>query len=312
MGKMGNSVIRVLVMASDAIAYDTLEALYSSKGIFVCGLVTQEDKRRGRNEKLRATKVALWAGERGIETFKTSSVNTDEFLNFFSRVKPNLCLVFAFGQLLSREVLDLCLFINIHTSLLPKYRGASPIESALLNGDKETGISFMRVIESLDAGPIFKQIKVPISAEDNYLSLRTALSLNACQSVVSTLRDIYYKKIKEYAQEKEKVSYCHKILKGDGLINWAENKREILNKLRAFSYWPKSYFFLEIEKRKKRIIVEEACEIIPSKEEINDANRLIMKCGDGYIEILSLILEGKKCMSAKEFLNGHKKLNIIK
>ena len=305
--------MKLLVLASDQIVCDLLETLYSSAEISFLALLTQEDKKQGRKQLLKATDTALWAKNKNIEIFKTSNFQSQHTLNFLTKINPDICLVFAFGQIIPEEILKDYLFINIHASLLPAYRGASPIETALLNNDRETGISYIRMTKRLDAGPIFTKYKIPIKEQDDYISLRKKLSLLAAETVLSTLKRIINLSLKEKIQKEEDASFCQKIKKEEGRILWhRENSSKIMAKIRAFAYWPKAYFFIKIEKKKKRVIVLKARKNMVPLSSVYESQRLMIRCADGqYIEILSLILEGKAPMSAKQFLNGYKKLILI-
>ena len=249
-----------------------------------------------------------------------------------SSFKPDLAIVAAYGKILPKEILEIPRlrapfaevasatkaeqgfggqakhgFINVHPSLLPYYRGASPIQYAILNGDKETGITIMEVDEEMDHGPIISNVKIQISNDDTYDSLSQKLAISGADLLIKIIPDYIYGKIKPIEQDHSKATYTKIIKKEDGKIDWSKSAKEIERMTRAFYPWPTAWAIWN----NKILKIIEADIVGGNNHEIGkifliNKKELAVKCGDGNLIIKKLQLEGGKILSAKEFLNGHK------
>ena len=237
-----------------------------------------------------------------------------EFLEQFKNLKPELAIVAAYGKILPKEILDIPSrgFINVHGSLLPHYRGASPIQTAILNGEKETGVTIMEVDEEMDHGPTLANSQWPIADSDTYESLSQKLAVLGAELLIKILPDYISGKIKPVPQEHEKATYTKIIKKEDGKIDWSKNAKEIERMTRAYYPWPTAWTIWRIKNLELRIKILES-EILGNNENykigevfLTLKNELAVKCGEGALIIKKLRLEGGKILSAREFLNGHK------
>ena len=217
-----NKKIRLFYLGSGEIGLPVLSILAASSDIEFTGCGTQPDRKQGRNRKLTPTPVALWCNTNGVRVEKPHTVNDPKFLKQLQALDLDIIVVFSFGQILREPLLNLprsgCL--NIHTSLLPKHRGASPISATILAGDTQTGVTFMKMEKGLDTGPIYKAFKVPISNKISSLELEDILAQLAAAKACEMIVNIVNKKMKPTQQNREKISYSTRVKKEDGLISW--------------------------------------------------------------------------------------------
>ncbi|MBA4336819.1 methionyl-tRNA formyltransferase [bacterium] len=301
--------MKVVFFGTPQFAVPFVRHLNADREIKLEAVVTQPDKPVGRKREMTPPPVKEFAQKMGIPVFQPEKVkNNKEFIQTIKDLKPEFIVVVAYGAILPKEILEIpkCDCINVHASLLPRYRGASPIQSALLKGDKETGVSFMSMDEKLDAGDIYLLKKVTIADDDNQESLFEKLSDIGATLLPSVLRDIKDQILTSIPQYESLVTYCKKISKDDAQIYpEKETAINIENKLRAFTPWPGIYMIFK-GKRLKLIDVKEleteeklkAGEFSPIK------NKLLLGTKSGILEIKKIQPEGKKPMSAKEFING--------
>lgn len=243
------------------VASDTLEILKSS-GFLPSLIITSPDKPQGRKMLLTPPKVKIWAIENNIPLLQPEKLDKE----FIDKLKP-ICLepnclfiVVAYGKIIPENILNLPKFgsINIHYSLLPKYRGASPVESAILNGDEETGVTIQKMVYQMDAGNIIAEEKTKIDPKEKAPELRKRLIKIGGELLVKTLPDIMESKIKEIPQNEKEATFSKKIKKEDGLIDLADlavkPPSQLYNKFRAYAHWPRTFFFQD----GKRIIITDA------------------------------------------------------
>ncbi|MFA5829093.1 MAG: methionyl-tRNA formyltransferase [Candidatus Gracilibacteria bacterium] len=305
--------LKIIFMGTPEIAVPCLESLYNCDGFEISAVVTQEDKKVGRKQEIEAPPVKIWALKHNLPVLQPPIIkNNKEFLKVLKALNPDFIVVIAFGKILPEEVLNLPKYdsINIHVSLLPKYRGASPIEEALLNGDKETGISIMKMEEKLDTGPIYFVKKLQIEPEDNAETLRIKLSLLAGAAIPIILKEISEGNLKAIPQNESKATHCHKITKEDGLINLQSmGAEEIDNRIKAYTPWPACHLFIE----NKRFKILEAKIDLSKNEESGkvidiDKNSIAIGTKKGLLIPLKVQLEGKPAMDIQDFLLGNRKL----
>jgi len=310
---MSQKRLRVFFLGSASIAVPSLEALHASDAIELCGVGTQPDRKAGRGNRMTPTPLGRRAEELELQPYKLENVNDPDFLDILDRLQVDFFLVIAFGQLLRERLLNLpqIACINVHASLLPHYRGASPIASVLLNGEAQTGVSIMKMAKGLDSGPVYEMHTLPIEDDDNAAILQDKLAALAAHEIIPSLEKIYKKTLLPKEQDHEQSTHCSKILKDDGHFQWTSTAEVLWNKVRAYSPWPGAFFFLENPKGRRRITV---CSAVVSELQHNELpgtvldagkNHWLMACGDNTaLEILQLKPEGKKLMNGADFLRG--------
>lgn len=304
---MTQEKISIIYMGTPDFAVGPLQALCEN-GFDVKLAVTQTDKKKGRGKKVLPPPVKTVALELGIEVFQPKSIKTSEAIEKLKSYEPDFLIVAAYGQILSKEVLDIpkkgC--INIHASLLPKYRGASPIQHAVLNCENETGVTTMLMDEGLDTGDMLYVVKTPISQNDTAGSLHDKLSKAGCEAIVHTINN--FDTIKNQKQDNTKATYAPLLKKEDGHIDWSKKAHEIDAKIRAFNPWPGTFTFYN-EDRIKIYDVEITDTLSGSNPgEIlkTDSDILSIATGDYNINITDLQSAGKKRMKVSDFLKGYK------
>jgi methionyl-tRNA formyltransferase len=235
----------------------------------------------------------------------------EKFISELRELKPDLIVVVAYGQILPQSILDLPKFgcLNVHTSLLPKYRGASPIQSAILNGEVETGVTIMKMDAGLDTGGIISQARTPILPEDNSQTLHDRLAQLGAELLVETIPDYIAGKILPKPQSIEGASYAAKIKKEDGKIDWNEPAENILNRLRAFTPWPGVFTFLKTEGKSQLLKIWKA-EVSGNNGQTGtvlsaDKNGIVVACEKNALRILELQREGGRRLTVQEFLAGN-------
>ncbi|MCF6462701.1 methionyl-tRNA formyltransferase [Clostridium sp. Cult1] len=300
--------MKIVFMGTPSFAVPSLEAL-SKNGYNISMVITQKDKPRGRGKKLLPTPVKEKALELGLEVYQPDSINSIESINKLRDISPDCIIVVAYGQILKEEILNLPKFgcLNIHASLLPKYRGAAPINWAIINGEKETGITIMKMDEGLDTGDMLKSELIPIRADDDSKSIHDKLSQLGGRLIVETLKDIEKGNITSISQSDELSTYAPKISKETGKIDWNKNGDNIVNLVRGLKPWPSAYMVYKGEKVKihRARVVEKFTQ---------DDNGIIVKvsddgiyvnCSDSCVVIEELQFPGKKKLSVHEYLRGN-------
>ncbi|MDH5202028.1 MAG: methionyl-tRNA formyltransferase, partial [Nitrospirota bacterium] len=284
----------------------SLNALLQS-GEEVIAVVTQIDKRKGRGHLLSSSPVKEFGLSRGIKVLQPSKIKEPLFLAEISDLKPDLIVVVAYGKILPAQILNAASHgcINVHASLLPLYRGAAPIQWAIINGEKKTGISTMLMDEGLDTGNILLQEETTITDDDNSETLSKRLSEIGAFLLVKTIKGIKDGSITPFPQSGTP-SYAPLLKKEDGMVDWSKTSTEIYNFIRGMYPWPCAYCYLHRERIK--IITGKVLKGtgIPGRIEKADRGEFIIGTGEGLLSIIELQPEGKSTMSAKAFLQGRK------
>ncbi len=303
--------LRVYFLGSGLIAIPVLGKLLASDFIDLVGCGTQPDRPQGRKRRMTATPVGQFCEENNLAVDKPDSANSPDFLERLRSLQPDLVLVFAFGQILAKQLLNLpplgC--VNIHASLLPKYRGAAPVNAAILAGDKTTGITLMRMTRGLDSGPIFRCFELAMTGKETAPELSDRLANLAADSTEDVLREIA-DGLQPVPQNHDEASHAPKITKEDGQINWETSADHVERMVRAYTPWPGAYFFLRASRKTRRITITQASVIddeanhAPGEIIQADKHAWIVACGTGAIKINKLIPEGKKEMTGTEFIRG--------
>jgi methionyl-tRNA formyltransferase len=299
--------IKVAFFGTPKFSTGVLESLYNNDSVTVTAVITGEDKKSGRGQKTQPTPVAEFCEHNKINVYKTASINSEkEILETLKEC--DLFIVLAFSQFLSQEVLNTPKIgsFNIHTSLLPKYRGAAPIQYALLNGDKETGICIQKMVKKMDAGEIVLKETVEIAELETSLTLFNKLE-KMCMPFVDQFIELVKKQDLKYVRQNEdEVSYAPTIKKQDGLINFKnQSHQEIVNKIKAFTPWPGTYTYIN-DMRIKIHEVEVDEKSIEAGIIDTSLGTLTIGTQEKSLRIKRVQLEGKKTVNDFEFVNGHK------
>lgn len=302
----------VLFMGTPEFAVDTLEMLIHNHNVLA--VVTQPDKPQGRGYKLKSSPVKEVALKYSIDVYQPDKVkDNDEFINKIRNMDLDLIIVVAYGKILPSDILNIPRFgcINSHASLLPRHRGAAPINFAIISGDNKSGITTMFMDEGLDTGDIIEKYEVEIEDYMTAGQLHDKLKLISAYGMKDTLQKIKNGTIKRQKQDDSKSTYAPIITKEFAHIDFSKSARDILNLIKGLNPWPVAYCLYE----EKKIKLYEAKEVSINEDkyidfsygqivEIND-DGLLVKCGQGFILITTIQFENKKVMSIKSFLNGN-------
>ena len=297
--------MRVVFFGTPAFAVPTLTALFQSEEEVIT-VVTQPDKRKGRDRLPAAPPIKELALRNNCKVLQPSTLRDSPFLEKLSAMNPEIIIVVAYGKILPPTVLNLpprgC--INVHASLLPKYRGAAPVQWAIINGEQRTGITVMHMDEGLDTGDILLQEETSIQEEDTAETLGRRLAELGASLLLRTLRGIKEGSLKRMPQAGTP-TYAPPLKKADGLIPWSKTAVELSNMVRGMHPWPCAYCYLNHERIKITKVRATAGYGIPGKIE-KTGDELMVGTGEGLLSILALQPEGKRLMSAKEFLSGRR------
>ncbi len=287
-------------MGTPHYAREILNTLIAAEDIEVSLVLTQPDRPVGRKKVLTPPSVKVLATEHNIKVLQPNRLSDEGMEEAIREANPDYILVAAFGQILPKNILDIAPCINLHASLLPQYRGASPVQQSLLNGDEKTGVTSMLMEEGLDTGDILEKVEFMIPEEMRLHALMQQLTENACELTLNTIRN--FKNIIPEKQDEDKATLCKKIKKSDGEIDF-EDAMLTYNKYKAFEGWPGIFAsngtkidglsLVDGEKKYKR------CEILSFEEE-----SAIIGCSKGSLKIGSLQPASKKAMSAKAYCVG--------
>lgn len=318
--------LRVLFFGTPAFAVPTLDALLASPDATVVGVVTQPDKPRGRGQHVSASPVKARAESAGLPVLQPTKLGDRAFLDAMRAFEPELGVVAAYGRLLPEAVLALPRLglVNVHASLLPRWRGASPIERAIMDGDAETGVTIMRVVKALDAGAMLAVARTPIDPEETGAALEARLAAIGASLLASTLPALAAGTAVDTPQDDALVTLAPRISKTDGLIDWDLPARAIHDTVRALVPWPRAYTFVDAQRlvihetrahaslaaawtaagaagREPAGLIAHAGVVAPSPKGI-----LLVGAGEGTVlEIRRLQEDGRRELEARAFLAGH-------
>jgi methionyl-tRNA formyltransferase len=269
------------------------------------GVLTQPDRRSGRGRQLQPNAIKSWATESGIEV-RTPIQPTDEENKWIKEKEADLVLVMAYGHILSQKFLDSAQqgCYNLHASLLPAYRGASPIETSLACGDDKTGVTLMRMVRKMDAGPVVDQESIPITKEDTGASLREKLAKACVPLIDRNLTELLCGEATEREQDPNGVTYCRKLGKEDSYFDFSLTAEQLECRSRAFQAWPGSVFFYEgIPLRVGECRVSTEKHYKPGELVVEDS-KLLLGTGERALQILQLQKPGGKMLAVSDFLRG--------
>lgn len=301
--------LRTIFMGTPEFAVPSLQALLDSRHDVVA-VVTQPDRPRGRGRKLTPPPVKELALQAGIQVLQPTAIRTKEFLEELQGYRPDVITVTAYGRILPGPLLEMPPLgtINVHGSLLPRYRGAAPVQWAILNGATETGITIMQMDEGLDTGDILLQKSLPIKPEDTAASVAVKLAELGGSLLVDTLDKIRTGTIQPLAQDEEQATLAPPLSKEQGHIDWYEPALAISCRIRGLDPWPTAYTFLN-DKRLRLFmpeIVSQAGDNEPGTICKADQDGLLIATGLDYLLVREVQIEGSRRMAVGPFLQGHK------
>ena len=308
-----NEPVRIYFLGSGKLGRPVLDALATDPRVELCGVGSQPDKPVGRKQIITPTALACHALSRGIPVDRLSSVNAEGFLADLREKQVEILLVVAFGQLLKEPLLALpsCCCLNVHASLLPRYRGACPINSAILNGDSETGVAFMQMDKGLDTGAVYETVKLPILPDDDTETLEARLAVLAGQHIVDICWKVAREGLQAVPQTEATMPSVRKISKKDACIDWHCEAERLSRMVRAYIPWPHVRALVpDPDGKLKQMQILQASVVEGDSAarpgQVLEAKKaLTVACGAGALRITQIIPEGKKEMDAAAFLRGN-------
>jgi methionyl-tRNA formyltransferase len=304
--------LRIIFFGTAGLACPSLSALAHSPAFDIAAVVTQPDRPKGRHLALQASPVKIIATQKRLVVLQPERARSELFVDQLSQRKPDLIVVVAYGQILPKRILELPLLgcLNVHASLLPKYRGAAPVQWAILNDERETGVTIMKMDEGLDTGDILSQRATPIAADDNAQTLHDRLARIGAELLMETVPDYIAGKVTPRQQTDEGAVYARKITREDGRLDWTQSARSGHNRVRALVPWPGAYTELPGEPRPQflkiwQTQVAEGSSGAPGEVLATSKDGIVVACGQQALRILSLQREGGRRLDAREFLAGH-------
>jgi methionyl-tRNA formyltransferase len=302
------NTLRVVFFGTPEFAVPTLDLLLKSP-YEVVAVVTQPDRPRGRGHKTTASPVKTTALAAGRRVLQPDSVKDAAFLAELSGLAPDLGVVAAYGQILTNAALAIPRLgmVNVHASILPRYRGAAPVHRAVMNGETETGVTIMRVVRALDAGPMLAVARRPIAVDETSEEVERDLAAMGARLLLEAVQELRQGTLLERPQDNSAATYAPRLTKEDGLIDWVWPAERIHNVIRGLHPWPHAATFLDV----RRLILHRSR---PAPDPVSatagaiveaTGDRLLVATGNGGLDILEIQLEGKRPMSIREFLSGH-------
>ena len=297
--------LNIIFMGTPEFSIASLETINNSSHKIIT-VYTQPPKKRSRGQKIETSPVYKKAKKLNLKIRCPQNLNNETEYNFLKDNTPDVVVVVAYGQIIPKKILEIpnILFINLHASLLPRWRGAAPIQRAIQHKDKETGISIMKIVNELDAGPFLKQVKISIKHDTNFTDLSNSLSNLGAKVLLESLSQIESKNFKYIEQDHKNATYAKKMQKKEFKINWNIKADDLVAQINSLSRFPGAWFELE----KKRYKILKAVEIKDKSGKPGEVldESLVIACCNNSIQIIELQREGKKAMSANEFLIGNK------
>jgi methionyl-tRNA formyltransferase len=303
--------LRILFMGTAELACASLRALLASALFDVVLVVTQPDRPKGRALKPQPSPVKKIAIEAGLPLLQPERARDAAFISIVAALAPDFIVVAAYGQLLPPSILALPKFgcVNVHASLLPKYRGAAPIQWAILNNEQETGVTIMKMSAGLDTGDILTQKATSIGPEETAAQLQERLAKLGAELLVGTLPAYSAGAIRSNPQDNAAATHARKISREDGRVDWSESAAAVRNRIRAFTPWPGVYVDLTIRGHSRLVkfwrAAVEPLQGLPGQILQADRNGLVIACGTDALRFQQLQVEGGRQMTAAEFVAGH-------
>jgi methionyl-tRNA formyltransferase len=296
--------MRIVFMGSAELAVPSLRAVMREGADEVVGVVSQPDRPAGRKRVLTPCPLKAFAEAEGLNVMTPEKIGDPDSVAALAALKPDLFVVVAYGQYIPQRVIGLAPFeaINVHPSLLPKYRGSAPIQWAILNGDAETGVSIIYLAKKMDAGDILRQETYPLGSDETSATLHDKLSVFGSELLLNAIDDIRNGSVKRTVQDEARAVEVRKFVKEDGEVDWSLPAETIRNRIRAFDPWPGSFCRLPNGEALK-VWKAELAEGQGAPGELLD-DRLLVAAGEGAMRLVEVQPLGKKRMPASSFLNG--------
>ena len=300
--------IKIVIAGASAFSVPTVKRL-NDLDYQIVAVMTQPDRAAGRGLKQTKNPVKLFAEKAGLRLLDFESLDGKNVFETIKKLSPDLLITIAYGGLIPQKILDIprCESINVHPSLLPLWRGASPIQSSILNGDTKTGISLIRMTSELDAGPVFAVAETFIDPEENALALSSRLANMSARLITDNIVEIVNKNLLPNEQKHQKATYAPKLTKQDAIINWTRPAPEILKKIKAFNPWPIAHSILEQKNFRiwdAKLSKQTNDTLKPGSIIKTSSNEILVTTGDGMLSLISVQLEGRKKMPALDFCKG--------
>lgn len=300
--------MRVIFMGTPDFAVPSLEALLTKHEVVL--VVTQPDKPKGRGKKMVPTPVKAFALEHGIPVLQPEKVKEPEFVEQLRSYEPDLIAVTAFGQILSEPILEMPKYgcINVHGSLLPKYRGAAPMQWSIIDGEKVTGITTMYMAKGLDSGDMLLKAEVEITDEDTFATIHDKMAVTGANLLLDTLDQLEAGTLERIPQDHDAATYAPMITKETGHIDWSKNRQDIINLIRGLNPVPAAYTIYEEEVLKifGAVISDVQADDAANGEIVAVVKKgFVVKCGDGCLLITEVQARGGKRMMTDAYLRGH-------
>jgi methionyl-tRNA formyltransferase len=300
--------LRIVFFGTPAFAVPTLDALLASRHV-LAGVVTQPDRPRGRGQQTSDAPVKARAAAAGLPVVQPVRLADAAFLEALGAFRPDLGVVAAYGRILSDAVLAVPRLgmVNVHASLLPRYRGAAPVHRAVMAGERETGVTIMRVVRELDAGPMLATVVRPIGPDETSDEVERELAAAGAALLVATVDRMATGPVEEIPQDHATATYAPRITRGDGVIDWSRTAGAIHDQIRGLYPWPHAFSYLD----GRRIIflraraLDEPSSLAPGTVVGAKAERLLVATGGGLLDVVLLQAEGRRAMSPRDFLAGH-------
>jgi len=296
--------LKIVFMGTPEFSEPSLKALIKNK-FSILSVYTQPPAKSNRGQKVELSYIQKFCNENKLDSRCPENLNTSEEFEYFKKLSPDLAIVVAYGQLISKNFLSLTKFgfINIHASLLPKWRGAAPIQRAIMNGDKKTGVSVMKIEEKLDSGPVLATKELELNQDSTYIEIEKKLSKLGADLLIESLKSINEGKTKFLTQIHSEATYAKKINKNETKINWNLDANKVILHIHGLSSNPGAWFKYENERFKVLRVKKSPASGKPGT--VLDEN-LTVGCKSGSIQILEIQRQGKNKQSTKDFLLGKK------
>lgn len=304
--------MNLVFFGSSHFAIPSLKSLKEA-GFNISCVITQPDKAKGRGLLVSPTEVKTLAQDLGLKVFQPKLINAPSSIEYLKALQPDLFVIISYGQILVEEVIAIpsLMTINVHASLLPKYRGASPINLSIINGDRYTGASVIKLVRKMDAGPLILQKTIAIDDTDTNITLEDKLSNLSGSLLIEGIESIKNKAYNLESQDESSVSYAYKLKKEFGLIDWEKSAVDIHNHVRGCLNWPSSFTYyqgklVKILKTKLIQYNEDFTVAKPGKIVGVSKNGIVVACGLGGLNIDELQMEGSRKLRIDEFITGHR------
>lgn len=298
--------MNIIFMGTPDFAVPSLKALIDSE-YDVVGVVCQPDRPKGRGKKMSSPPVKVLAEEHSIPVLQPEKIRTEEFFEKLKSFKPDLICVTAYGRIIPKNILELPKYgcLNVHASLLPKYRGAAPINWAIINGEKTTGITTMLMDEGMDTGDILLKKEIPIEEDDSSIELSNKLSIIGAGLLIETIKKVQNDEIKPIKQNDDEATLAPIIKKDVGKTDWGKSAEEIRNLIRGTQPWPGAFTSYNGKNLKIFKATVDDSTGNPGEIIISDKDRLVIGTGSKSLSIEELQIEGGKRLNISDFLRGN-------